>query len=313
MTPSFKVLGDTHLGRTFINNVPLHRRGDREEMVWQQFERELDPEGKPCHVHMGDLFDKALVPLETISKAAQLYNEIAWHNPTTTFFILQGNHDASKDLERVSAFRLFQLLVERMPNIAVVTVPRVWENMLFLPYDPVKSAEELMRGVLSYRESHEVAFGHWDVDARSSEFNLVPCDLLAQAGVTRALTGHVHKPDRFTRDGVDVTVVGSMQPYAFGEQINEDLYIDLSLDEALSRDDLKNKVVRVTLKKGETLTETIDCLGLQVRREEEVDEKLDVNLGEFSINKLFEETLKDYPLPQDIEERIRTQWQRVFG
>ena len=34
-------IGDPHLGRSFKTGVPLHRLGDREAMVWKEFERQL--------------------------------------------------------------------------------------------------------------------------------------------------------------------------------------------------------------------------------------------------------------------------------
>ena len=38
---TIELLGDAHLGKPFIHGVPLHRRGDREKMVWADFERSI--------------------------------------------------------------------------------------------------------------------------------------------------------------------------------------------------------------------------------------------------------------------------------
>ena len=103
MTTTFKILGDVHLGKVFVNNVPLNRRGDHEKIVWKEFERQLDPEGAEVHVNLGDLFDRPYVPYSVLDRAAQLYLNAARSHPDTEFVVLRGNHDASRDMEAVSA------------------------------------------------------------------------------------------------------------------------------------------------------------------------------------------------------------------
>src|ERR1700676_3269686 len=95
---TIKILGDPHIAKVFTNNVPLHRRGEREKMVWLQFERGLHPEGADCHVMTGDLFDRAIVQYEALMRAASLYRVAASSYPNTTFVVMRGNHDASRDL-----------------------------------------------------------------------------------------------------------------------------------------------------------------------------------------------------------------------
>ena len=92
---SIYILGDTHLDRRFVSNVPLHRRGERERMVWDQFVRELDPQRCEYHIHMGDLFDKPVVSLSMILKTATAYLSAAKAHPNTKFRILRGNHDCT--------------------------------------------------------------------------------------------------------------------------------------------------------------------------------------------------------------------------
>jgi hypothetical protein len=89
MLLDIKLLGDPHLGRTFRNNVPLHRRGEREAMIWQRSEREIRGTEAATHVCLGDLFDAPLVSFDTIWRTAMAY----WAAPETTrFVVLQGNH-----------------------------------------------------------------------------------------------------------------------------------------------------------------------------------------------------------------------------
>ena len=43
--------GDAHLGKPFIHGVPLHRRGDREKMLWADFERSVSQTSADIHVN----------------------------------------------------------------------------------------------------------------------------------------------------------------------------------------------------------------------------------------------------------------------
>ena len=96
----FTQLGDVHLGRAFVHGVPpLHRRGEREAMLWRGFAESLSNVSTPLHICMGDLFDRAVVSYDTIVSAARLYTQAAAQFPQTKFIILRGNHDASRDAE----------------------------------------------------------------------------------------------------------------------------------------------------------------------------------------------------------------------
>jgi hypothetical protein len=289
---SFTLLGDPHLGKTFVHNVPLHRRGEREASVWADFERSVGNPGAPLHVCMGDLFDKWTVSFDTIMRAAKAYLEAP---ADTTYVILRGNHDASRDLERKSAFDLFAGLVEHRENIYVVHDAQVINDMLFLGWQPVKSAEEHLRDW--FYEGATTVFGHWDIDGVTP--NMIPTLAMGQLGITKAYTGHVHLPDQFVRHSVDVTVVGSMQPYAHGEG---DLYVTVSLDEA-RRLDLRDKCVRVDLKPGEVFDLDLDCLQLQVRHPEETSE-LEVSYGDFDMATLFNQAFEAEGVPLAIAEQV---------
>jgi DNA repair exonuclease SbcCD nuclease subunit len=117
-----KLLGDPHLGKSFKTGVPFHRLGERERMVMEQFRDELNEvEDANYHVCMGDLFNKYIIAPEIVLFAYQSYVEAASKNPNTTYIILRGNHDASKDRERASSFDLFAALVASIKNIKVST------------------------------------------------------------------------------------------------------------------------------------------------------------------------------------------------
>lgn len=305
-----KILPDTHLGRTFTNNVPLHRRGERERTLWEKFEQELDPQGETLHVHVGDLFDKAIVSYDVLFKAAELYRRAALAHPKTTFVVLRGNHDASRDLEHRSAFDLFIEMTCWVENIVVLREPMILGDMAFFPWSPITSAEEMVRSVTGTGDS--IAFGHWDTDLRSDPFNLIPTKVLAERGFTKAYTGHVHLAQKFQRDDVDVDVVGSLIPFAHGEDPTGETYVTLSLDEARAAGDLHNKCVRIRLQPGEIYDLTIDCLQLQVERADVCEEPLDVSLGDFDLHKLFDDVLAEHAVPSFIASQVRSEWDRIF-
>lgn len=311
----FKVLGDVHLGREFIRNVPLHRRGEREQSVWKQFEAELNPNGKAVHVSMGDLFDKDKVSLPVIAKAASLYIAAANKYKDTTFYVLCGNHDRSRDLEFVSAFDIFSMIVGDSV-ICVNETPVVHKDFALIPWHPVKSASELIatsdlpQGLLNY------AFGHWDVDTRSDAFNLIPTKELAAIGVTTAITGHDHTRRTLNRDGVEVIVTGSMQPYSHGEDPNGEIYVTVGLEDLTEPEKFKDKCVRVVLKAGEIFDLQIDCLSLQIERqvsdmEEGAD--IDVSLGDFDLQKVFDEVVAEFGIPESISKQLGERWRIAFS
>lgn len=310
---TFKLLGDTHLGREFIRNVPLSRRGERERLVWADFKAQLDPSGYSQHIMLGDLFDHSRVSFETIVRAARIYRQTASASPDCRFFILAGNHDLSRDLEAVSAFEVFELLVASMKNIVVVREPLVVDDMLLVGWHPTKSAAELVSSVT--QTSLTYYFGHNDVDARSDPFNLIPTKELAALGVTHAYTGHDHTPRQFSRDGVEVILPGSLQPYSHGEDPCGYFYVTVSLDEVTQTPELfKDKCVRIRLKPGEIFDLQLDCLQLQVERAEQTDqsEDLDVSLGDFNLQKIFDDVVEEFSLPATVAEPLREKWATTF-
>jgi DNA repair exonuclease SbcCD nuclease subunit len=280
---TIEFLGDAHLGKPFIHRVPLHRRGDREKMVWADFERSVSATSADFHINLGDLLDRPVVPYDVIVRAARIYARAAQHHPETQFLVLQGNHDVSRDLERISAFDVFAEIVWGMPNVRVVREPIVIDGLLLVPFDPVTPTAELIEELGT---AAEIAVGHWDIDGFGDNHNLIPTKLLAEMGVMRAFTGHVHKPDRFTRDGVDVVVVGSLQPFSHGEG---PMYVTLSLAEAREVDPaaIRDKCVRIQLQPGETYDLEIDCLQLTLQRLSSEEEPEAVTLGDFDMAALF--------------------------
>lgn len=305
-----KLLGDPHLGKAFLHGTPLHRRGDREKMQWADFEKSLmEVDFVDVHVCMGDLFDKWTVPYTVIFRAAELYKKAARANPGRTYVIIQGNHDASRDLERVSAFRLFSEIVALERNIKVVKDEPYWIHsanacLVFMPWDAVHNAAEMVEKHLQFFQSQfpvDAVFGHWDVVAFGpGTDNYIPAARFKELGVKRAITGHDHNKRDMVVDGLPVKITGSMQPYSFGEDQTGELYITVSLAELEQTRDpefFKNRCVRVMLAVGEAITKPVDCLQLKVHRigDDSFDDEtqLNVEFEGFDFDKLAGEVFDE--------------------
>ncbi|WP_353640765.1 metallophosphoesterase [Mesorhizobium sp. WSM2239] len=304
------ILGDPHLGRAFVRGVSLEKRGLREKMVMDDFQARLAGSGVyDVFVCMGDLFDKWAVPFGIIWKAAFTYLTTARDNPDTTYVVIAGNHDISRDLEKKGALDLFELIVSSQENIYVVRhndpVLRkdIDGNMVgFFPFHPSKPADELVTFDL------DIAFGHWDTIFGHD--NMVPTEKLAMMGCKTAYTGHVHLPDSFKRDGVEVIQVGSMQPYAHGED-NGEMYFTLHLNELMGKD-LRFRCVRVLLAPGEILDQDVDCLQLTVKREGTSDEETEeVSMGDFDLMALFAQAFNEAGVPDEVRQKITDRFEEA--
>lgn len=305
-------LGDPHLGRSFINNVPLHRRGEREKMVWDDFQKSVLDTRADLHICLGDIFDKAFVNYATVLKAAETYR---YGRKDTQYVILQGNHDAGKDTTKVTAFDVFAELLAEKENVCVLKEPDQINNYLFFPWHPIKPAEAIVRDYLNENGIANldgfIAVGHWDVHEMSDPFNLIPTKTLAEFGIKQAVTGHDHLRRSFVRDGVHVNVHGSMQPYAFGEQSDDKLYVEMTKAEVEAADpeSYRNKCVKIRVQAGETFDDPIDALSVSVVREAGEDEAIEVDLGTFDIETLFKQAFEEHDVPEEFRALVTSRYQ----
>ena len=296
-------VGDSHLGRSFVNGVPLHRRGDREAMLWAVFEKEVRVPDMDLHVHLGDLFHAAVVPYDIILKTAELYDEVAKANPNCLYVILKGNHDYYRDLTRKSAFDLFTALVRHRVNIWAVDDTAVQhKGHVFVGYSIEHRIEDRIG------KGHTL-YCHCDVESFGGDGqNLVPIAKAAELGITKIITGHDHKRRTLTRDGVEVIVHGSLQPFAHGEESDDSLYVTLSLDELAAADPeyLRSRCVRVL----GVPDEPVDVLQLTIKRPDSDKGDLPkVELGTFDMEALFRETFVEAGVPDNISEQVMLQYQ----
>ena len=288
----FKLIGDPHLGRVFKTGVPTHRLGDRERLVEEQFYAEISDRTSVPVIIMGDLFDKYSVPESLVLWAADKLNEAAeWKK----IYVLRGNHDLSRDEEKRGSFDVLEKLC---PN--VVFVKGVWEIQLengylaLFGYDAFKSATELANQ-LTVNCNYLAAFGHYDLTSHGSDFNLVPTEVFAALKIPTVYTGHIHKRQTIERHVVTVHAVGSMQPYAHGEQAEGDLlYQTLTLDEFNARnpEDFLDVNLRILLKGDEVFDTQLDCLSLVFKHIADAEaEPLEVAYDSFNSDNILTECL----------------------
>lgn len=277
---TLSVIGDVHLGRVFRTGVPKHRLGEREQMVQKQFQDLLKRESDYC-VIVGDLFDKVRVSNSCLNYCIDAIEQASKDNPNTKYIVLSGNHDMSKDKERISSFQLLEKYFasnsNKFKNVFIVSSymepVKASKNLLlyFSHYNPFMSLDEERPNFYKYKDTmYKVAFGHWEVSDFGSDHFIdrhIPKSILMNFDLV--VTGHEHKPTLTSVDTVPVYVTGSMQPYAFSEEMHteRDLYLTTTigeLDKKLKKDNssLKNTNVRILLDTGDSIPEPFECLSL---------------------------------------------------
>ncbi len=289
-----ELMPDTHLGRVFTTDVPLHRRGDREKFVWGDFEQRMMAvqSDTNLHVHLGDLFDTPRVTPATVLRAADIYLNAARRSQQCLFVVMAGNHDIGRDFQKTS-FDLFAALVSgQAPNITIVRdKPARMMDMGFFPWVADRRAEELVSGS---ERLLDAAFGHWDLTGQSD--NLIPVEALS-ARTSLAITGHDHKR-RFERRGtLEVIAAGSMQPYAHDEG---SMYWSGTLDQLPAN--TRQLCLRIFLRPGETIPEDLDAFQISSRPIVDVSEEAlpEIETLDFNVNGLLAEAFARNGVPKEI-------------
>lgn len=293
-----ETLGDPHLGKTFKTGVPLHRVGEREKLVLDQFEKEILTTSADIHICMGDLFDKPVVSPDIILFAADVY---ARAPKTTTFYIMKGNHDGTRNRDQKSSFDVFKAIVEPLENVIVVDQPLFIPDaeIGLCPYNFFGTADDFFEEMTD-QGLPKAVYGHWDV--AFGEDNLIPAALMKELHIETAYTGHDHLARVEKMLGVTINLTGSMQPYTHAEDAKGDWYVTVELDELLERQDqFLNKNVRVLLKEGEILPTEIDCLSM-IGKRISTDESIEVDTSDFDSFDI--ETALANAIPGSIRDRV---------
>lgn len=297
-----KILGDVHAGKQFINDVPLHRRGEREAEVLAQLRDELlVSEEVTSHVQVGDLFDQFEVSNETLMSVYISYRVAAQQNPQCNYYLIPGNHDLSRDADKVSTFQILAAMLKAIPNIRFVKYPEVIDGMGFMPWSPFQTAEEIAKQLTEC----DMVFCHCDLEGGGP--NVIPYDTLSKI-TKKVITGHVHTPQTFQRNGLEVVVTGSMQPYSHAEDPEHKRYLTVTVSEYNDlvlnyQDVLKNKYIRLILPKGmEVPTNIPNCMGFKTISEKQTiepeQEKISLDIQDFNTRNLFQQCMEDCGVPK---------------
>ena len=239
---TLRIIGDPHLGKIFKQGVPKDILGKREQLSFDVLYKLLTCDSNYVLV-VGDLFDKFHVDPTVFYNTLQSIESAATSNPDTIFIFLNGNHDLSKEDGKISSFQLLQRYINNHQSIRNVKV------ILTKQEDPILKIEDagLALGLFHYNpfESidneyteddlyidpdiypYRIAFGHWEtIDFNSDVFidRQVPTKVLKYFNYV--ITGHEHRPKLTLINNVPVLTVGSMIPYAFGEQLDKEEHVN---------------------------------------------------------------------------------------
>lgn len=313
-----RYIGDVHLGRTFVTDVLPDMLGAREEAVWAEFHKRLQPIGYETNIiQVGDLFDKFSVPNEVLLRAFKEVFEAALFNSQVNYIFIRGNHDCQRDVDKVSSFDIFQQLCEHIPNVKVLSEPVLIGNDLFLPYHPTKSATELALTWYDQNPGHTSlnAVGHWDTVSFGNDFNLIPTSVLKLCCST-AITGHEHVACTKKIDGVEVTVTGSMQPYSHGEDPEGQWYVTMTWQD-LTKEKCTGKHVRAYYndKDEVVIPDDLGCISLTLKKAELYDENepdpTNVEMETFNIQELFTRCMVSNEVPEDVMKLVSEKFQEL--
>jgi UDP-2,3-diacylglucosamine pyrophosphatase LpxH len=295
-------IGDPHLGRVFVNDIGLDKRGVLEKRQRKTFHSLLwaaSKRGCARIVIVGDLFDKFVVKEETLHWVMitlhEFVSETYGHYP---IYIMQGNHDTSKNSAVKSSFDLLELWATTAHPKAIhcVRTITVVDDLMLIPWRHDKTAIQQINEIKEEFTIPSTAVTHLDrIGYGINEDNLIPFEELKALGVTRIINGHEHKP---VIDGL-LYCIGSMRPYSHAEVLsNEQDYVTLTQAQIEEPDfDLEKyagSMVRVIVDKNFAVPE-IKSVGLKVIKvNSEVDAtKLDVEYISESLNSLFHKCMAE--------------------
>ena len=288
----FYLIGDAHLGKSFKSkDIPLEMKGKREELLIEKFidrfshglESIAETDFMEGIIQLGDLFDSPNVDYNTLLLAYRTLLDV--ESKEVPCYILAGNHDLSKDLNRKSAMEILAEMFRDSKHIHFIIDEPLLVNgdVLIVPYSHFKTVEEQVKDYLG--RAKEV-YGHFNVEDfayLSAHFEYV-------------YTGHIHKPEQLG----NVLVVGSILPLTFGEDANNSFMKTCTLEEYekdVAEGTSESKCYRIKLKEGEELPLEKKCLQMSVYKDkpEEIEE-VSVDFETFDFGQLMKEAIPDSEL-----------------
>ena len=297
MLHCFWFIGDSHLGKTFKSkDIPLEMKGKRERLLREKFETLIDKGMRECCIgtspveaiiQLGDLFDSPNVDYDTLLYTYRLLVEV--ENNEVPCYILAGNHDLSKDMNRESAIEILAKMFRKSEYIKfIINQPEViYGDVLLVPYNHFKTIEEQVE---DYRHKARIVCGHFNVE----EFAYL------SERFEEVYTGHIHSP--YTVG--NVTVIGSIMPLTFGEDPENNFMKTCTLAEYerdVAEGTSDNRCYRIKLKEGEELPLEKKCLQMSVYKDKPEETKdIDVNFESFDLESIMKEEIKDPDLFTEI-------------
>ena len=299
-----RLIGDPHITRKFERNVPLARRGEREELLFNQFERELNEGDEEMVVMVGDLFEKPICSLTDLYRILTMVLSAAETNPERLFMLMAGNHDRSAQQNDHGAFDILSLFHLRLPNLFVLTEPAMIGDVAFFPWEWDRNALEqieFMKG-----ETFKTAIGHWDLVAYDDMHldHFCPAQELVAMGAETIYSGHWHVAGDYVIEGITVHCTGSMQPMTHAEDPDGNMYVTMTLEEYEDADPetLRNKYVRVIVPAGEEAEPLADCLGFKTMREDSPTEPQEaVEVSEFKTSEVVKKAMEKHGVPSEVQ------------
>lgn len=316
-------IGDVHLGRSFKTGVPLDRQGEREEQIFIQFTSELATPDLDINICLGDIFDQFVVAPQYVLAVANAYRHAVTTRPDTTFVLVRGNHDASRDADKASSYDLLYELLRGVGNVVVAKDhAEVIEQGIFrlgvLPWHPFINSKEMARQLgegADYCE-YDLVVGHWDrVTFEENPHNAIP--LFELKPFTKlVVSGHDHRPFDEEINGIRIVFPGSMQPYSHGEDPNESMYVTMSLEDvktALMSDPtlFHDMAVRVLLKRGEQIDFDIDAWSVTTKPiADSGDEFVDITMQveSFDMQDILGRCFTKHSVSGDVSSQLLTKY-----
>ena len=283
------IIADTHIGKKWAANVPLHRRGDREKLQRETFANILEN----CHedlYHLGDLFDSWNVSNDDLMFVANELLRWSANNPSCYATIIAGNHDLSRS-NKYSSFEVLDEIVSQTKNVEVLDFPDIVDDELFIPFGYQKSYAEMVKPFLGKHYTN--VYVHAD---------LPDVEALKQLDADHIYSGHLHNLRPHNVVG-GVEFVNSMLPLnhyeAVGTQWDGALYktFDCVDQFYVSNEDVHDKCVKILVHENEIAPnrEDIDAMQVIIKSADEEAAAMyeDVVADGFDARSVFDDCMKD--------------------
>lgn len=281
-------IGDPHLGRVFKTGVPSDRLGEREESLFADFTKLMNPTDPLIKtvVIMGDLFDRFIVSPTTLLQAFDIITNAVYSNPSVSYVLLPGNHDLSKDATKKSSYEVLSHLPNPDPERFHVILNRPHVEMIdrkfalvfdnYAPFAEERTPFSFYKHRILADTKHIIAFGHYDsLDILESGYT-PDSELLASASLIVSGHEHTYREYFYPNSKTPILYTGSMQPYTHAEDPDKNIYITVDENDLHKYPEgfFKNKCLRIYCEASFVLPTPIDCLALSYLTKEPKIEEL---------------------------------------